>query len=273
MRKSLRFRARRPAASSRRMMAAGALDMDAMRERLRWRAEETLDPDDWADVQALSHRIVDDAVGYLRDVRNRPVWQEMPARCEGISSRRPCRDRPRRLADIYGEVADNVMPYPMGNIHPRFWSWYMGSSNFTGALGDFLAAIQGSNLGGGNHAAALMDQQVVDWCKEMMGFPAIGQRHAGQRRVDGQHHRPDRGAQYQGGHRRARARRCRHREAFALLWLGSDSQLPPQGDGGARARTTGRCGAFRPMPNCASTSRHCGRRSPRIARRDISRPA
>src|SRR3954466_14014379 len=48
----------------------------------------------------------------------------------------------------------------------------MGSSNFTGALGDFLAAIQGSNLGGGNHAAALMDQQVVGWCKEMIGFPA-----------------------------------------------------------------------------------------------------
>ncbi len=64
------------------------------------------------------------------------------------------------------------MAYPMGNVHPRFWAWYMGSSNFTGALGDFLAAIQGSNLGGGNHAAAYMDQQVVNWCKEMMGFPA-----------------------------------------------------------------------------------------------------
>jgi glutamate/tyrosine decarboxylase-like PLP-dependent enzyme len=35
-----------------------------------------------------------------------------------------------------------------------------------------LAAIQGSNLGGGNHAAASMDGQVVDWCKEMVGFPA-----------------------------------------------------------------------------------------------------
>jgi aromatic-L-amino-acid/L-tryptophan decarboxylase len=63
------------------------------------------------------------------------------------------------------------MPYPMGNVHPRFWSWYMGSSNFAGALGDFLAAIQGSNLGGGNHAAALMDQQVVGWFKEMVSFP------------------------------------------------------------------------------------------------------
>ena len=64
------------------------------------------------------------------------------------------------------------MPFPMGNIHPRFWSWYMGASNVTGALGDFLAAIQGPNLGGGNHAAALMDGQVVNWCKAMVGFPA-----------------------------------------------------------------------------------------------------
>lgn len=32
----------------------------------------------------------------------------------------------------------------MGNIYPRFWMWYMGSSNFTGAMGDFLAAILGS---------------------------------------------------------------------------------------------------------------------------------
>lgn len=79
---------------------------------------------------------------------------------------------PMELADVYGQVTAKLMPYPLGNIHPRFWSWYMGSGNFAGAIGDFLAAIQGSNLGGGNHAAALMDQQVVNWCKELMGFPA-----------------------------------------------------------------------------------------------------
>ncbi len=64
------------------------------------------------------------------------------------------------------------MAYPMGNVHPRFWGWYMGTGNFTGALGDFLAAVQGSNLAGGNHAAVLLDDQVVNWCKEMLGFPA-----------------------------------------------------------------------------------------------------
>ncbi|MER8483067.1 aspartate aminotransferase family protein [Mesorhizobium sp. M1322] len=132
-------------------------------------AEETLDPVDWAGVQALSHRIVDDAVDYLRDVRERPVWQDMPEEVKAFFAA-PLPRSPRPLAQVYREVAENVMAYPMGNIHPRFWSWYMGSSNFTGALGDFLAAVQGSNLGGGNHAAALMDSQVVDWCKQMMGF-------------------------------------------------------------------------------------------------------
>jgi aromatic-L-amino-acid decarboxylase len=145
--------------------------MDAVQETLGWVAEETLDPSDWTDVRALSHRIVDDAVAYLRDVRERPVWQEMPGEVREFFTA-PLPRSPAPLADVYGEVARNVMPYPMGNIHPRFWSWYMGSSNLAGALGDFLAAVQGSNLGGGNHAAGLMDSQVVNWCKQMLGFPA-----------------------------------------------------------------------------------------------------
>lgn len=145
--------------------------MDTLRNISGPVAEETLDPDDWADVQALSHRIVDDAVGYLRHVRDRPVWQDMPAEVKDFFATALPRS-PASVSEVYRQVAENVMPYPMGNVHPRFWSWYMGSSNFTGALGDFLAAIQGSNLGGGNHAAALLDQQVVNWCKEMMGFPA-----------------------------------------------------------------------------------------------------
>jgi aromatic-L-amino-acid decarboxylase len=144
--------------------------MDALRKALNTATEETLDPDDWADVQALSHLIVDDAVGYLRDVRDRPVWQD-PAEVRAFFTA-PLPRLPAPLSEVYREVVQNVMAYPMGNVHPRFWSWYMGSSNFTGALGDFLAAIQGSNLGGGNHAAAFMDQQVVNWCKEMTGFPA-----------------------------------------------------------------------------------------------------
>lgn len=131
---------------------------------------ETLDPDDWEAMRSLAHRIVDDAIDYTRDVRDRPVWQEMPAQVHDTFSAPLPRDG-QSAGDVYEVLKSQLLPYPMGNIHPRFWMWYMGTSNFTGALADFLAAVLGSNLGGGNHAAALIDQQVVDWMKQIVGYP------------------------------------------------------------------------------------------------------
>lgn len=132
---------------------------------------ETLDPQEWAPLAALAHRVVEDAVVHVSQVRDRPVWQAMPAEVEALFQT-PAPEHPTPVEDVYRLVRDNVLVYPMGNIHPRFWSWYMGAGNFTGALGDFLAAVQGSNLGGGSHAAALVDQQVVGWLRDMVGLPA-----------------------------------------------------------------------------------------------------
>ena len=133
--------------------------------------EETLDPDDWAEAKAVAHRIIDDAIRHLSQVRERPIWQDMPPHVRAAYLT-PVPDQPTPLESVYAELSENLLPYPMGNIHPRFWGWYMGAGNFTGALGDFLAAIEGSNLGGGNTAAAQLDRQVVNWLKEMLGFPA-----------------------------------------------------------------------------------------------------
>ena len=62
--------------------------MDGSRRQASGSEEETLDPADWGEALALSRRIVDDAVGYLRDVRDRPVWREMP-RTWGLYLGRP----------------------------------------------------------------------------------------------------------------------------------------------------------------------------------------
>lgn len=134
-------------------------------------AEETLDPADWGEARALAHQMVEDAISHLQGLRERPLWQEMPASVRsGFVAAVP--QGPQPLGAIYSEVTANLLPYPMGNKHPRFWMWYMGAGNLTGALGDFLAAIDGSNLGGGDTAATLMDQQVTEWIRQMMRFPA-----------------------------------------------------------------------------------------------------
>lgn len=133
--------------------------------------DETLDPADWEEVRELAHQMMDEAISHLRGVRERPVWREMPPAVRAAFAE-PLPATPMPLHEVWRQLRSNLLPYPMGNIHPRFWMWYMGAGNFTGALAEFLAAIEGSNLGGGNNAAPLLEAQVLAWIKSMMGFPA-----------------------------------------------------------------------------------------------------
>src|SRR5512145_1989428 len=133
--------------------------------------DETLDPENWDEMRTLAHRIVDDALTYLETVRERPVWQPIPAEVSARFQEQAPHD-PAGVESAYQDFLENVFPYPMGTIHPRFWAWYMGNGTVTGALADFLAAVMNSNLGGGNHAANLVEGQVVNWMKEALGFPS-----------------------------------------------------------------------------------------------------
>lgn len=131
---------------------------------------ETLDPENWDEMRALAHRMVDDAITYLETVRERPVWQPMP---DEVTARfeESAPHEPGGAEATYQEFLETIFPYPMGNIHPRFWGWYMGSGTVLGALADMLAATMNPNLGGGNHVANLVEEQVVNWVKKMIGFP------------------------------------------------------------------------------------------------------
>ena len=131
---------------------------------------ETLDPEDWDEMRGLAHRMVDDAVEYLKTVGDRPVWQAMPeAVKETFESGLP--QQPGDATAVYEEFLTNIFPYPLGNIHPRFWAWYMGNGTIMGALAEFMAATMNPNIGGGNHVAGLVEAQVLNWMKEVVGLP------------------------------------------------------------------------------------------------------
>lgn len=131
---------------------------------------ETLDPQNWEQSKALMHKMVDDAFDYTQNVRNRKIWQEIPeAVLNTFKTSLP--NKPSSAEKVYKELQENVMPYPMGNIHPRFWAWYMGSGTISGVMGDFWASILNPNLGGGNHAAHKVEEQVINWIKEIIEFP------------------------------------------------------------------------------------------------------
>jgi glutamate/tyrosine decarboxylase-like PLP-dependent enzyme len=131
---------------------------------------ESLDPADWEISRALMHKMVDDAFDYTRDIRKRKIWQEIPD--EVLESFKT--GLPKEASDaeeVYSELQENVLPYPMGNVHPRFWAWYMGNGTISGVMGDFWASVLNPNLGGGNHAAHKVEEQVVNWIKEIVEFP------------------------------------------------------------------------------------------------------
>ncbi|MGB5555388.1 MAG: aminotransferase class V-fold PLP-dependent enzyme [Flavobacteriaceae bacterium] len=131
---------------------------------------ETLDPKDWEQSKALMHKMVDEAFDYTKNVRDRKIWQEMPeAVLNTFKTDLP--KQPSTAEDVFTELQKNILPYPMGNIHPRFWAWYMGNGTISGVMGDFWASILNPNLGGGNHAGHKVEEQVVNWIKEIVAFP------------------------------------------------------------------------------------------------------
>ena len=133
--------------------------------------EEGLDPADWEAMRRLGHRMVDDLIALLSTVGERPVWQTVP---EGTRAflRRPAPQEPRDPAAVYADVQAHVLPYPTGNSHPRFWGWVMGTGSPMAMFAEMLASGLNWNVGGFDDAASLVEDQVIEWCKEIMGFPA-----------------------------------------------------------------------------------------------------
>lgn len=131
-----------------------------------------IDPQDWESFRALAHRMVDESLDYLRDVRARRPWTPMPDDVRHALASEPVPRVGRGEAAVYEDFLRLVRPYPNGNIHPRFWGWVMGTGSPQAAMADFLASVVNPNLGGLEQAPVVVEQQVVRWCAELMGFPA-----------------------------------------------------------------------------------------------------
>jgi hypothetical protein len=134
-------------------------------------AESTLDPQDWGQLRELGHRMMDDMMDFQEGVRSRPVWQGMP---QSVLDRLQ-EDLPREgrgASAAYDAFRELILPYPMGNLHPRFWGWVIGTGTPTGMLAEMLAAGMNSNAGFGDQAAVRVERLVIDWLAQMLGLPA-----------------------------------------------------------------------------------------------------
>jgi aromatic-L-amino-acid decarboxylase len=74
--------------------------------------------------------------------------------------------------DILDAVASTALPYPMGNASPRFFAWVNSPPAPLAVLAELLAAGLNSSVAGGDHAATYIEHTVLNWLKQLVGYPA-----------------------------------------------------------------------------------------------------
>src|SRR6185503_19795311 len=140
-------------------------------EKQNIKPEIGLDPANWEDVRTLGYHIIDDMVDYLKNIGDGNVWNPIPEKVKsGFQSSIP--QQPTPIVEVYEEFKQNVLPYHGGNIHPKYFSWVQGTGTATGALADLLAGVMNSNATMGEQSSMYVDQQVINWCKQLMTYPA-----------------------------------------------------------------------------------------------------
>ena len=130
----------------------------------------TLDPSDWSALRAQGHRMLEDMFDYLEDLRARPVWQPIPDAVRA-RFRAPLPHAATPLATVHREFLQNIVPFATGNVHPGFLGWVHGGGTPIGMLAEMLAGGLNANLGGRDHIPIEVERQVVQWVRELFGFP------------------------------------------------------------------------------------------------------
>jgi aromatic-L-amino-acid/L-tryptophan decarboxylase len=130
-----------------------------------WSAEE---------IRRVGGRVVDLVAQHLSSLPAGPVFSPVPTElADGfLAEPAPSRGEPADL--ILERFARDIAPYPFGNGHPRFYGWVNSPPAVMAVFAEALAAAMNPSVAGGNHAAVWVERQVVEWFKQLLGFPREG---------------------------------------------------------------------------------------------------
>nr|WP_279382509.1 pyridoxal-dependent decarboxylase [Acanthopleuribacter pedis] len=107
---------------------------------------------------------------FQTDVRNRPVWREVPEASLDLMAQAA----PRAglgSEQVVADMLQHVVPYPSGHAHPRFWGWVCGTGTPIGMVADMLAAGVNASSGAFNDAPSRIEAQLIGWMRDLFDFP------------------------------------------------------------------------------------------------------
>ncbi len=123
------------------------------------------------DIKRVGYQVIDLIAEHLTGLPHEPVFRPVPADLaeQFLSASAPVGGLDPE--HILVEFRETIAPYPFGNGHPRFWGWVNSPPVMMGIFANALAAAMNPSCAGGNHAAIYVERQVVNWFKEILGFP------------------------------------------------------------------------------------------------------
>jgi aromatic-L-amino-acid decarboxylase len=127
-----------------------------------------------AHFRAVGHAVVELAASHLETRREQPVFQPMPATVRKLLLHQELPECGQSIEELLASYESTILPYPMGNDHPRFHAWVNSGPAPIGILADFLTALSSSSCANGDHAALYQERCVVRWLMELVGFPVEG---------------------------------------------------------------------------------------------------
>ena len=129
-----------------------------------------LDPANWNEFRSLAHGMLDDMITHIETIRQGPVWQPPTAETRDRFAR-PLPTEQRQLSDVLDDVRSHIVPFATGNLHPLFMGWVHGAGTPVGMVAEIVAAGLNLNCGGRDHVGLEVEQQIVRWMSEALGYP------------------------------------------------------------------------------------------------------
>ena len=122
------------------------------------------------EVRRLGYLAADAVAEHRERLLSRPVFGKIGAGAAAFDEPIPEEGRP--IEQTLEFVRERILPYPMGNSHPRFYGFINATADPIGIAADFLAAAMNPNCWGGDHAAIHVEDRVIRWLAEIIGLPS-----------------------------------------------------------------------------------------------------
>src|SRR5580700_9421019 len=122
----------------------------------------------------LGHRLVDTLAVYLDKLPQELVYQPLPMQVRRELEKMEIPADGLAAEDVIEDFLRLVLPYGRGQNHPCFAAFVDPAATKLSMLAAFAAAVTNTSGAGGNYAAVYVEQAVVRWLMELIGFPQDG---------------------------------------------------------------------------------------------------